>query len=372
MDACFSYEKHLQFMQNVFAIADINDKDLKVQFDLLLSCLPNGGKFYKYRSLCGKSFEHAYNGLVNGYMWMPTADTLNDDYDSILITNAAEENKRFVDYVLQDYYKVLHFLLKTLGRRYWEEYSALKCISFDLLLEAFDSDTGQMDDNKMVNLFSGYDDAVEKLQQFKALTYRLVDSFRTALHQHTQELFMANENARRVYHVFSMSESYDLGNLWGYYADSGQGFCIEYDYNRAKTIGFEAMRYLLNTYKVEYSDIPRQIPPDLLAEAGLFDSDNPELQKRMKRCIFDRVLCKDICWEHEKEWRIILGHTDKKMPVDIVSAIIIDERSLQKTNAKKLIRLCKKRGWTVKVRKNRLYETSHSYEELVTRGNNYE
>ena len=60
------------------------------------------------------------------------------------------------------------------------------------------------------------------------------------------------------------------------------------------------------------------------------------------------------------------------MPVDIVSAIIIDERSLEKTNAKKLIRLCRKRGWPVKVRKNHIYDTSHSYEDLTEKGDNNE
>jgi len=79
----------------------------------------------------------------------------------------------------------------------------------------------------------------------------------------------------------------------------------------------------------------------------------------------ERVISKDKCWEHEREWRIVLESKDCKAPIDIVSAIIIDERSLEKTNAKELIRLCLKRGWPVKIRRNCIYETSHRYENFT-------
>ena len=38
-------------------------------------------------------------------------------------------------------------------------------------------------------------------------------------------LLFANFETRNKTHVFSMSDSYDLSNMWGYYADSGKGFC---------------------------------------------------------------------------------------------------------------------------------------------------
>ena len=120
----------------------------------------------------------------------------------------------------------------------------------------------------------------------------------------------------------SMSESYDLGNMWGYYADSGQGFCIEYDYTMVKTLGPEAMHYLLNTYKGTYSDIPREIPLGLIAKSILSDSDKGSVNEIVKRSILERAISKDCCWEHEREWRIALSKNDCKIPVDIVSAII--------------------------------------------------
>ena len=80
--------------------------------------------------------------------------------------------------------------------------------------------------------------------------------------------------------------------------------------------------------------------------------------------IIECILHKDSCWEHEKEWRIVIGNIDCQLPIDIVSSIIIDERSLMKPNALKLMRLCKKRSWKLKIRKRHLYDSYHEYEVL--------
>lgn len=372
MDKISAYQKHLQFMQDVHEIGSITEEELSVQFDLLLACLPNGGKLYKYRSLCGKSFKYIYDALANGYMWLPSANSLNDDSDSVLVVNALEDHKRFVNYVLRDHDKLLFLLLQRFGQKYWEKDTMLNCIPFEKILDAFDLDTGSMNNQRMVALFGSYSDGEAKLEQFRKLIQRLLNELQSAINENAKALFLANEESRKNCHVFSMSASYDLGNMWGYYADNGQGFCIKYDFNRAKALGATAMCYLLNTYQVIYSDVPRQYPVELMAELSLFDPNNCCLQEEIKRNILERLLCKDGCWEHEKEWRIVIGDSDCKIPVDIVSSIIIDERSLNKTNAQKLIQLCHKQGWMVKVRKNHVYDTSHSYEELVTKGKRHE
>ena len=359
------YEKHLQFMQSVYSIDDISESSLIAQFDLLLSCLPNGGKLYKYRSLCGKSFSYAYDGLANGYMWIASVKTLNDDFDSVMISDAESEGKRFIDYIMQDYDKTLYTLVKQRGQQYWDNDEQLKQTSFESFLKVFDPVSGKMDDGILIQVLRSSEHVTEQLNALRKMLKCLTDDLHLFIDQHLKELFNANIVSQERFRVFSMSESYDLGNMWGYYADSGRGFCIEYDYNRVKDLGPTAMRYLLNTYKVIYSETPKEISPEFLAEAFFFSPDDSSLKEQLERFILEKVLCKDKYWENEKEWRIVLGNTDCKMPVDIVSAIIIDERSLQKTNAQKLIRLCKKRGWQVKVRKNHLFNTSHSYDAYV-------
>lgn len=364
MENLSPYEQHLRFMQGVNAIGDIEEKDLSTQFDILLSCIPNGGKLYKYRSLCGKSFKYIYDSLANGYLWLPAARDLNDDYDSILIENAEETCKLLADCITQDKDLLFYTLLKQSGQRYWPEDDLLKCIPYANLINTFDSDTGRMDTAKLLALFLCFEDGAEKLDRFRKFCTRLLDDHGMAMHQHNEDIFLLNQKARDSLHVYAMSESYDLGNMWGYYADSGRGFCTEYDYSRAKSLDVTAMRYLISTFKVNYTDTPQGIPAELFAEANIFQPNNPNVLQQMQCAIFGRILTKEKCWENEREWRIVLGDIDSKIPMDIVSAIIIDERALNKTNAKKLIRLCKKRGWTVKVRKSHIHNTFHSYEDL--------
>lgn len=364
MEKLSPYEQHRRFMQGVNAIGDIEEKDLSTQFDILLSCIPNGGKLYKYRSLCGKSFKYIYDSLANGYLWLPAARDLNDDYDSVLIEDAEDVSRLLVDYLMQDKDILLYSLLKQYGQKYWDEENLQKYIPFSDFLSTYDSTTGKADNAKIASLLHFCEDEDRSFEQIQNVFRRLYEDFRSAMKQYTTGLFLTNVLTRDSLHIYAMSESYDLGNMWGYYADSGQGFCIEYDYSRAKSLDVTAMHYLISTFKVNYTDTPQSIPVELLAEAYFFRPDDPDVLRQMQCTIFDRILTKEKCWENEREWRIVLGDIDSKVPVDIVSTIIIDERALNKTNAKKLIRLCKKRGWTVKVRKSHIHNTFHSYEDL--------
>ena len=330
MDIKAAYEEHLEFMQEVYRIDDISERELVDQFNLLLQCIPNGGKLYKYRSLCGKSFSYIYDSLANGYLWLSSATMLNDDNDSLLIGNAEQANKDFVDSLFENHHKLFAKMLKQFGEKPWKADPLLKDIPFDTILSAFDPISGEMDDTKLISVFAIFMDGAERFNHFRLLIPQLLEDLRRELNKICLDLFLINKEYRDNIHVFSMSDSYDLGNMWGYYADSGQGFCIEYDYTMVKTLGLEAMRYLLNTYKMTYSDIPREIPLGLIAKSILSDSDKGSVNKIVKRSILERTISKDCCWEHEREWRIALAKNDCKIPVDIVSAIIIDERSLGK------------------------------------------
>lgn len=88
------------------------------------------------------------------------------------------------------------------------------------------------------------------------------------------------------------------------------------------------------------------------------------MYKQFKHNIIKYILHKDSYWEYEKVWRIMIGSINCQLPVDIVSSIIIDEHLLMKTNAIKLMRLCKKSGWNLKIRKRYLYDSYHEYKVL--------
>ena len=360
-----AYEQHFEYMKDIINVEDVKDEDLEPQFNLLLSCLPNKGKLYKYRSFSNKSFEKVYNSLECGYMWFAAADTLNDDNDSLLFQDAEHATCRFADVLFEDHFSVIHMLVRLFGFKYWNADNKLRGIPFEILLRCFDFAAASQGQDKRDVLMSQVKKAQIPIDSLLGLFERVLkDDCKKILRKNIDNWFKANSTVRKNMHIFSFSARYDLNNMWGYYADSGRGFCIEYDYNLAKRNDKESIRRLLHTFKVEYLNTPRQFPVELIAKWMLPQENSLQLEHDLKLALLKQMLWKDICWEHEQEWRVALGIIDSRVSIDIVSGIIIDERSANQPNAQKLIRLSKKRGWSIVVRKNCAYAASHKYEKL--------
>ena len=119
-------------------MSDISNENLDGNCQDLLAALPNGGKLYKYRSLVGKSFDNTYDSLEKGYLWIPSADTLNDDFDSILFGDALSYHRHIVDYLCNDQDKFIFFSLKTNGKSLWEKRSVFADIEFEDFIGCFD------------------------------------------------------------------------------------------------------------------------------------------------------------------------------------------------------------------------------------------
>ena len=81
---------------------------------------------------------------------------------------------------------------------------------------------------------------------------------------------------------------------------------------------------------------------------------------------FYQLMTKQSDWSFEKEWRIMLANLDDgKVYFDLVSKIIIDERVIESAESKKLIELCKEKGWSVWVRKTQYINVAHMFEQLL-------
>lgn len=98
--------------------------------------------------------------------------------------------------------------------------------------------------------------------------------------------------------VYSLSKSYSDELLWAYYANSHQGFCIEYDIE-------ELIKYELEENKiidVKYSNnVPYITTNEMLQLIGNKEKENELYQKA--------IATKSKRWEHEQEIRIITGQS---------------------------------------------------------------
>src|SRR5690606_1639223 len=121
-----------------------------------------------------------------------------------------------------------------------------------------------------------------------------------------------NNEGRFKMKIFSMSDSYNISSQWAKYGNDNKGFCIEYDFTKVKN-----KEILDEIYKVIYSKERVPFPYHIFFEM-IFSGENKkeELINAWKQ----QLLTKDISWEPESEWRLVLDQMDNKLDLDIVSA----------------------------------------------------
>lgn len=111
---------------------------------------------------------------------------------------------------------------------------------------------------------------------------------------------------------FSVS-GWDNQLMWSHYANSYAGICIEYDFNQIKdVIGF--------IYPVEYTTERPTLSLQDLGVAGF----NLGSEASVRSCepnmgaILSYLLAKNVCWDYEKEWRIInVGEENTPLFIDL-------------------------------------------------------
>lgn len=369
MIAMTEYEKHFNFIASVTDAEKLSEEDINEQFQLLLSILPNNGKLYKYRSLQGESFENIYDCLEKGYMWIGKASALNDDFDSNFFGNPVKQIGDAITYLLSDPALLIYSVAKKQDIRLFDSPDDVRKLPLQDIALCMNPQTGELDEIKAAQLLfncgGDYESALIVTTKIKELVGKIIAGWGQQVELLLITFLFANFEARNKTHVFSMSDSYDLSNMWGYYADSGKGFCIEYDYHKAACLNSQYKWYILNTFMVEYSECPKEISFQFLIDQLIHEKEDPSLYLSFAQSVFHQFLRKEKCWEYENEWRIVLSEVDSQVPIDIVSGVIIDERSMDTENAKRLIQLCRQRNWSVKIRKCNVFQTAHSYEDYI-------
>ena len=171
-----------------------------------------------------------------------------------------------------------------------------------------------------------------------------------------------NDIIRENSYVFSLSENYDLDNMWTYYSNNN-GYCIEYDFSKVKYSKSADRDKLLFTCKVYYEDKENF---DFMNYLKLvYETNDKEKFNTYNRLLISQLLTKKTSWKEEKEWRIFLSNLgeNNKLYIDIVSAIYLDSSFVDTDNGKCLISLAKERKWNIYIRKFNSTLTKFEYKE---------
>lgn len=363
------YQQHFNEMFSTAGIEKYSPEDVDRILDRLIRCLPNNGKLYKYRSGDGQAFEYAFDGLKNGYLYLPPACDLNDDLDCTLFFDPVKE----VEDMAQEFFDHPWFYLNnwiTANRDQIQWYTPMAKRKCELVLSCVDKQTWELNTEKALKLLARNGMSLSKartcikdLNDFVNIT---IEKHAEKMKKSVSSLVNLNNTNRQGIYVFSLSEDFDSNNMWGLYANGNRGFCIEYDFNKAKLLNAESKRLLMALFKIVYKEKLDYFSFKKLISCAILGKMDLDLQREFFLSTASALLTKTSNWSNEKEWRIMIGNLGKnnKIFADIVSAIIIDERILQHDNGKKLIELAREKGWSVKVRRRNILGTEHVYSKL--------
>ena len=362
------YQEHLSEMFSLNKIEDYSEEEIDRILDRILRCLPNKGKLYKYRSIDGDSFENAYDSLTNGYLWVPKACDLNDDEDTVLYYDPIKSVEEIQQYLEQHPVLLIKAMLDSPECQTKFCKTDFEECAFENVINCYNLKTGELIEEKalieLAKLNIERPQAIHYIRQIKRFVNTFIANNEESI-KHLADLHMTyNDKLRDMSYIFSMSEDYDSNSMWAYYANNNRGFCIEYDFQKARALPSEAKRKLISLYRVEYQE--KQEDYSFIPLMEYYLGAKQDIQKIQSETynMLTRLITKKIDWKHEKEWRLFLSNTENKQYIDLVSGIIIDERVLNTENAKRLIELSNKHGWSITVRRKNITTTKHIYEKM--------
>lgn len=265
---------------------------------------------FKYKALN----EFTYDLIKTDLIFLPTYDKLNDAFEGQVTYDESILTNKLIDEALQNS-------------------SIEKIMSKDEYRAIINSDNPKREFEKWV--YEG--DEISDID-FKNFSLKLNESVSETTNPCLQ--YLLDEMKSNTF-VLSFSDENDLNSMWGHYANSNKGICIEYDFYDLNFIDIQYFCY--KTIYLEPEDF-REHTQDLLniPETPYFNF------------FIEPFLRKTFDWKYENEWRIILPvfsfklNLSKKIngkqflklpkPKAIYLGLNIEEK-----DKKSIISICKKR-----------------------------
>ena len=334
----------------------LSEEEADLLVDELLNCLPTGGKFYKYRNFKDENnaFEHTFDSLSQGYIWLASPDTMNDKVDTSLQLNPKSDAVELRQYL---YANRESMLIKWLELRLNRLKLNLSLTDEDklLIINCFTSQ-GRAIKSKIRDILKKYSVPGNKAEFVVKFISDFVEEdcygYEEQIERIVSSAMNINSDVRINYRMFCMAESPRIESMWAYYGDESRGFCIEYDYNRIRSLPLNLKLIMLNLFEVKYVRKKKMFPYSKMYEIRLdsaFMGVEVGLEDRFEinSLINEQVTQKDLSWRHEQEWRLLLSTELCKLNVDLVSAIYIDNDMMETEKGKRLLELAKQKGWKI-------------------------
>lgn len=365
------YQKHIDTMFGFKDIATLTEREVDKVFENLINCMPNGGKLYKYRRINDKkSFELLYKSLQEGTLWSSRVDKFPDKTDCTIHYDPIEDAKRIENLFYEQPQLFVALFMRGLSKQVEDINPQFDKSMLLRMVDCFDKESGEIKADRALGIFSQYgcryEDSVMIIDELNKTVQSLIKNSEEKIRKVVEEYMHFNAKIRSQAFVCSLCEDYKVKTMWEHYADNF-GVCVEYDFNKIKALTLEDKRFFCSMYKVIYVDEYEKFTfvPLIrgIIEHNLDDAEYRELNVQFLK----NTITKTTDYAYEKEWRLFHFNLNDNedgalIKADIVSAIIIDENSLDTDNGQKIVGLCRQKGWDVKVRKLNAVSTGYIYE----------
>lgn len=365
------YQKHIETMFGIKDIATLSRREVDEAFDNLIGCMPNGGKMYKYRRIGDeKSFGLVYKSLQDGTLWSSRVDKFSDKTDCTIHYDPTEDAQRIERLFKENPEFFIGLFMRGLSKQVENINPQFDDTMLLRMSDCFDKESGELKMENALGVFSQYgcryEDSLKIIPQLNKKVQEQIKNIEPILKEVVEEYMQFNKKIRHRAFVCSLCEDYKVKTMWEHYAGDC-GICIEYDFNKIKALTLEDKRFFCSTYKIIYVDEYEKytfIP--LLREMLKTNADKTKY-KDLNIQFLKNTITKTSDYAYEKEWRLfhfnlIEGADGAPIKADIVSTIVIDENALDTDYGKKIIDLCRQKGWGVKVRKLNAVSTGYIYD----------
>lgn len=347
-------------------IESLSAHKVEKYFNELIKLMPNGGKLYKYRSFESKDINLYLEALDQKYLWIPSASKMPDIMDSRLNFKLESDLNELEKYVRENPYIFFVALYKNTDVIKEIDLKKNKNMMDDYI-KNIDLDNGEIKIASAVATLAKYGikpkDARDKIEQVNEYIKTTIESKKDYIIEMLNDLIGISDRLRENINIYSMCEKYDNNFLWDVYAEK-DGFCIEYDFNKVKSMPINIKRDLLLTLKVNYREnLKRFSIFKFIKKMVDGDMDKKYIYDQQK-LVIEQVFSKGMDYCSEQEWRIMQYKKTNKMYIDLVSSIIIDEKGLNQEKAKDLCAIAKDKSYKLIVRKFNKYNSEYVYDYI--------
>lgn len=285
------YKKGLDALLAKSRLLSSDTKEEKIR--ILRGLMPPVDTLLLYRYYRLDERGYVLSDLRNGKITLASPSLFNDPYDSLIYVdrNKIREEQR--------------------------AYPVAKIVE-DIQAVRDGGDLDETYDKNKKELIKGYAKSAIELNQ--------IDSNETVVEDTTSNaLSCIIRNLKQQIRVACFSEDSCSPIMWAHYADSGRGFCIEYEIPIAQSIlfgaadgtcSFSLLPVLYSEKRYDATHIAMEQFTLRLAESlgclGELDTLNTDLLYCIKMALY-----KSLNWSYEREWRLIAFPLSEKGPARI-------------------------------------------------------